>query len=326
MVLDPFLEKHLAHFGIKTGALEKTDKSMVELQIEMNERIGEWAVLTESGTKLQPLWGPGRTGLHNLGNTCYMNSVLQVLFTLKEFSETYMKPTFLDRCDLTSPDSDLKLQMSKLCHGLMSGDYSLGTDEVDENVLRDEGSQPGVRPLMFKNLIGKGDPEFSSNRQQDAQEFLLFLMTHLERAHRNHEVPSPTSIFKFNVEDRTEVAGQVKYKSRQEFFLPFSIPLDAATNLAEVEEYKKKKAETEAKGEKLDAKEEVRHKIPFSSVLASFLGESIVEGVYSPALGQKTQGAQTSRIQSYPDYLVISLSKYTVENNAPVKLNVEVRL
>jgi len=324
MVLDPFLEKHLAHFGINTGSLEKTDKSMVELQIEMNERIGEWTVLTESGTKLQPLWGPGRTGFHNLGNTCYMNSVLQVIFSLKEFSEAYMKPTFYDRCDLNSPDSDLKLQMSKLCHGLLSGDYSLGTDVIDENVLRDEGTQPGIKPLMFKNLIGKGDPEFSSNRQQDAQEFMMFLLTHLERAHRNHEVASTGNIFKFNVEDRMECGGQVRYKTRQEFFLPFNIPLEAATNLADVEEYKKKKAEVEAKGEKIDSKDEVRHKIPFSSVLASFMGESIVEDVYSPALGQKTQGAQSSRIKSFPDHFIISLSKYKVENNAPVKLNVEV--
>jgi len=210
MVLDPHLEKHLAHFGIKTGSLEKTDKSMVELQIEMNERIGEWAVLTESGSKLQPVWGPGKTGLHNLGNTCYMNSVLQVILSLPEFQAAYSKPVFFDRCDLMEPDADLKLQMSKLCHSMVSGVYSVGTESVDESVLRDEGSVPGVRPLMFKNLIGKGDPEFSSNRQQDAQEFFMFLMTHLERAHRNHEVASPGNIFKINVEDRTECAGQVR--------------------------------------------------------------------------------------------------------------------
>ena len=108
-------------------------------------------------------------------------------------------------------------------------------------ILRDEGTQPGIKPLMFKNLIGKGDPEFSSNRQQDAQEFMMFLLTHLERAHRNHEVASTGNIFKFNVEDRMECGGQVRYKTRQEFFLPFNIPLEAATNLADVEEYKKKK-------------------------------------------------------------------------------------
>ena len=42
MVLDPLLEKHLAHFGIKVGECEKTDKSMVEMEIDMNARIGEW--------------------------------------------------------------------------------------------------------------------------------------------------------------------------------------------------------------------------------------------------------------------------------------------
>ena len=325
MVLDPFLEKHLSHFGIQIGSCEKTDKSMVELQIEMNEKIGEWAVLTESGTKLQPVWGPGKTGFHNLGNTCYLNSLLQVIFNIPEFGECYKNPTFLDRCDLQNPDSDFKLQMSKLCHGLLSGDYSKGTEEVNESVLRDEGSQPGIKPLMFKNLIGRGHAEFSSTRQQDAQEFYLHLMTQMERSHHSHQVQSPSNIFKFCVEDRTECAGQVQYKTRHEFFLPFNIPLEASTNFAEVEAFQARKTEAEAKGEKIPQEEEVRHKINFSSVLESFLGESIIDDVYSPALGCKAQGKQTARLKTFPDYLLISLSKYQVDKSwQPVKLNVEV--
>jgi len=33
---------------------------------------------------------------------------------------------------------------------------------------------------MFRTLIGKGHPEFSTNRQQDAVEFLLHLITTVE--------------------------------------------------------------------------------------------------------------------------------------------------
>ena len=63
---------------------------MVELDIDLNMRMGEWAVIQEEGSKLQPVYGPGYTGIRNLGNSCYMNSVMQVLFTVPDFQDRYV--------------------------------------------------------------------------------------------------------------------------------------------------------------------------------------------------------------------------------------------
>jgi len=56
---------------------------MAELELDLNQR--EWSALTESNSVLQPVYGPGYTGIYNLGNSCYMNSVMQVIFTLPSF-------------------------------------------------------------------------------------------------------------------------------------------------------------------------------------------------------------------------------------------------
>jgi len=58
---------------------------MTELEIAVNQRVGEWEVIQESGTTLRPMWGEGLTGMKNLGNSCYLNSVMQVLFTIPDF-------------------------------------------------------------------------------------------------------------------------------------------------------------------------------------------------------------------------------------------------
>lgn len=63
----------------------QTDKTMTELEIDMNQWIGEWELIQESSVPLKPLFGPGYTGIRNLGNSCYLNSVVQVLFSIPDF-------------------------------------------------------------------------------------------------------------------------------------------------------------------------------------------------------------------------------------------------
>ncbi len=60
---------------------------MTELEIDMNMRIGEWSIIQESGKTLVPRYGPGYTGMRNLDNSCYLNSVMQVMFSLPEFKQ-----------------------------------------------------------------------------------------------------------------------------------------------------------------------------------------------------------------------------------------------
>ena len=130
---------------------------------------------------------------------------------------------------------------------------------------------------------------------------------------------------RFGVSDRFEgsSAGQVKYVTRSEYFLPISIPMDAATNKEEVEEYKRKKADAESRNETLPGSELVRSKIPFSTCLDVFMGDGIVE-FDSPVAG-KTTAKKTTRLLNFPDYLMMQLVKFDLDDNwQPVKLDVEV--
>lgn len=323
MVENPHLAKHLNHFGIKMQQLEKTDKSMVELELDLNQRVGEWNLLCESASQLEPICGPGYTGMRNLGNSCYLNSVMQVVFTMPDFVQRYVaKAPEIFAAYPADPANDFNVQMAKLGTGLLSGKYSGG---VAANSLDTETAN-GVAPIMFKQVIGKGHADFAGKQQQDAQEFFLHLISVLERNSR-HQDSNPSDALKFSVEDRVECmsSGKVKYTRRDDFCLPLQIPLHLAKNLDEVKAYEKRASEAEARGEKLNPDELVRPRIALSDCLDTFCKEEIVDQFYSTAIKGLTKAKKTQHLATMPDFLLFHMKKFTLrEDWTSVKLDVSV--
>lgn len=324
MVEDPKLGEHLSHFGINSASMEKTDKSMVELELDLNQKLGEWADLQENTGKLQPIYGPGYTGMVNLGNSCYLNSVMQMLFIVPDFIQRFYTeaPVTFEEC-APDPANNFEIQMSKLCMGLLSGRYS----EPPQPGSPVDADPPGISPGMFKALIGRGHADFSSKRQQDAQEFLSHIITMLERNSRTKADPSQA--FKFKLEERVECCSSrnVKYTYRPDWLLPLNIPLEAAINKEEVSAYEARKREAEAQGKKLGPEELVRPRIKLFSCLEAFTQVETIEQFYSTAVKAKTTARKTTRLATFPDYLVIQLKKFTLrEDWVPIKLDVAMEM
>uniref|UniRef100_A0A4W6CDP8 Ubiquitin carboxyl-terminal hydrolase n=1 Tax=Lates calcarifer TaxID=8187 RepID=A0A4W6CDP8_LATCA len=314
MVLDSKLPEHLAHFGIDMMTMEKTERTMTELEIAVNQRVGEWEVIQESGTTLRPLFGPGLTGMKNLGNSCYLNSVMQVLFTVPDFQSKSV-PYFS-----YSPHPPLP-PFSKLGYGLLSGEYSKpAPDPGDENGASEpRGDQIGIAPRMFKALVGRGHPEFSTNRQQDAQEFLLHFINMVERNCRSG--PNPSEAFRFLVEERIvcQQSQKAKYTQRVDYIVQLPVPMDQATNTEELQEAEHRREEGDSSAPT------VRAQIPFTACMAALSEPEILTDFWSSAVQAKTTATKTTRFASFPDHLVIQIKKFTFGLDwVPKKLDVSI--
>ncbi|KAH0624178.1 hypothetical protein JD844_007660 [Phrynosoma platyrhinos] len=292
-VLDPHIAKHLAHFGIDMLQMHVIENGLRDNDIK--PRVSEWEVIQEFGMKLKPMYGPGYTGMKNLGNSCYVNSVLQALFSIPEFQRAYVGnlPRIFDYSPM-DPTQDFNTQMAKLGHGLLSGQYSKPPtkSELIEQVMKEEQKPQhnGISPRMFKALVSKGHPEFSSNRQQDAHEFFLHLINLIERNHIGSE--NPSDVFRFLVEERTQCcqSRKVRYTERVDYLMQLPVAMEAATNKDELIAYELKRREAETA--RRPPPELVRARIPFSACLQAFSEPDNVEDFWSSALQAKSAGVK----------------------------------
>ncbi|KAJ8630813.1 hypothetical protein MRB53_024136 [Persea americana] len=327
-VVDPLLAQHLAFFGIDFSSLQKTEMTTAERELDQNTNF-DWNRIQEGGQEIEPLFGPGYTGLINLGNSCYMASIMQVVFSTHSFSSRYYKNQSLKEAfDLgpADPTVDLNTQLTKLGHGLLSGKYSVlaqETDDIGSTNSTSSAKQEGIPPRMFKAVIAASHPEFSTMRQQDALEFFLHLLDQVGQVNARSEL-DPTRSFKFGVEERLRCpSGKVAYNKRFDYILSLNIPLSEATNKEELEAFHKLKSANCSEGKEVSATEIVRPRVPLEACLASFSAPEEVHDFYSSALNSKTTAIKTTGLTTFPDYLVLHMRKFVMEAGwVPKKLDV----
>ncbi|KAG8221718.1 hypothetical protein J3R82DRAFT_2006 [Butyriboletus roseoflavus] len=331
--LDPELTTHLAAFGINVTSQKKTEKSVTELQIEQNLMF-DFSLTAEDGSALKPVFGPGTTGLSNLGNSCYMASVLQMLFSLSPFQDRYYRRPSSDlsqgyvsekasvhwaTCGQSLPADCFECQLFKLADGLLSGRYSNPyteqppSDPLAHPTLEHTPWQTGLKPAGFKALVGKGHAEFATMRQQDAEEFFGHFLTVLRRF--NHQTRGgapgegePTDIFSFGLEQRLECLGchRVRYRIDSMDVLSLGVPA------------------TEGEG----AADATYAPVPLEMCFDLFLGQTgqeILEYQCEAGCG-KTHAVRRVQLATFPDVLVVHAKKFQLKNWVPTKLDIPIIL
>ncbi|CAD6892715.1 unnamed protein product [Tilletia controversa] len=321
--VDPELAAHLKHFGINVMSLSKTEKSMTELQLEHNLRF-DFNMTGEDGKELEPLYGPGKTGLRNLGNSCYMASVLQTLFSFPAFQSRYLESYFthVQQCP-KAPADCLECQTAKVADGLLSGRYAVPRSASEAKATSDTHDQGpafqlGIRPSMFKALIGKGHAEFATMRQQDADEFLKHLLSNLQAENKRlgiaqgDEIGDATRIFAFALEERLQCNGcrRVRYKVHSED-CGISVPVPL-----------RPKASTDANAN-ADATQVEYEPVELTECLELFTAPSEIE--YScAACNTKGTATQRTSFHTFPRVLVVQARRFQLVNWVPQKVNVPV--
>jgi ubiquitin carboxyl-terminal hydrolase 5/13 len=302
--VDTELATHLTHWGINIAEQGKTEKSLTEMQIEQNLRW-DFSMTTEGGKELEPVFGKGFTGLKNLGNSCYLASIIQCLFALPEFQARYLHPA----PTVQNPAEDLETQLRKVADGLLSGRYSHPESDIAASEYTPEiPHQKGLAPSMLKHLVGRGHDEFSTMRQQDAFEFLLHLLKLVTRSTHPAPLEDPVRAFRFAMEQRLQCLSckKVRYSVDEQDNISIPVPVRRIPRKTGDEEQK----------EKFEL-------VSFEECLDAFTSTEVVDLTCASCNG-KNGFTKRSMFKTFPKTLAINARRFELVNWVPTKIDVPV--
>ena len=125
---------------------------MTKKKDEAQDEDGEGAEAKEGQT----------VGIYNIGNTCYMNSALQCIANIRLIHQYFVKTKLLDE-QLNTTDAP----------GGFKGEIAKAFATIAQQLWN---SQQVVVPKGYRHTIAKLSEQFAGDQQQDAQEYINFLL------------------------------------------------------------------------------------------------------------------------------------------------------
>ena len=137
----------------------------------------------------------GKTGLYNLGNTCYMNCSLQCLSNTEDLTKYFLNNYF---------QNDINLQSKFGSNGVLLKSYS------DLLNLMWFSNFSKINPHYFRVAFCYSTQKFANNQQQDAMEFLSILLNYFhEDLNRIRE--KPYIMLENQKEDESDIQASERY-------------------------------------------------------------------------------------------------------------------
>uniref|UniRef100_A0A3P8WGR5 Ubiquitin carboxyl-terminal hydrolase 2 n=1 Tax=Cynoglossus semilaevis TaxID=244447 RepID=A0A3P8WGR5_CYNSE len=280
------------------------------MQRSISQHLGLACLSATRSLCSAPTYQLGLVGLRNLGNTCFMNSILQCLSNTPELRDYCLRN--IHRTDLNKNRKKKTALMEEFA-------------KLTQNLWTSVNNE-AISPSDFRNQIQKYAPKFVGCNQQDAQEFLRMLLdglhTEVNRGIVRHKV-SPDNLDHLSDDEKGKWMWK-KYLEREDskvvelfvgqlkssltctvcgfqstVFEPFwdlSIPI-AKKSLGEVS---------------------------LKDCLRLFTKEDVLDGDERPTCDRcKTRRKCTKRfsIQKFPQILVLHLKRFSDSNNRTNKLS-----
>eukprot|EP00761_Pharyngomonas_kirbyi_P013246 gb/GECH01013273.1/.p1 GENE.gb/GECH01013273.1/~~gb/GECH01013273.1/.p1 ORF type:complete len:588 (+),score=110.07 gb/GECH01013273.1/:1-1764(+) len=132
------------------------DLSNINTSSKIRTNKDKYSNLNQSNINKNP---NNLTGIDNLGNTCFMNSVFQCLFHLNELRNYFLSGEYSNHIN---SNSEFK--------GVVAKEFAA----VSKRLCNDPGTSISIS--SFKRVIDKVSPQFIGFQQHDSQELLRFLL------------------------------------------------------------------------------------------------------------------------------------------------------